>query len=237
MNLTSASTVIIYDPWWNPAVESQAADGPALERRIRQDNGLSELHLDGFHRHPRIILNYGCEIGLRLRQEGVDLLRPTLDDQGIYGMESVIFILPHTPDSPIHFLLSIINSKLINYLYSTKFLNVAVKAQYLKETPIPASSKADEDALSVLARRILSEKKADIAADTSALESEIDQLVYKLYNLTLEEIAIVEDSVKPKVKAKDKKSADSKVVKPSKTKKKITRKRKTTLPPSLPGWD
>ena len=26
LNLTSADTVIIYDPWWNPAVELQAAD-------------------------------------------------------------------------------------------------------------------------------------------------------------------------------------------------------------------
>ena len=26
LNLTSADTVIIYDPWWNPAAESQAAD-------------------------------------------------------------------------------------------------------------------------------------------------------------------------------------------------------------------
>jgi SNF2 family DNA or RNA helicase len=26
LNLTEADTVIIYDPWWNPAVESQAAD-------------------------------------------------------------------------------------------------------------------------------------------------------------------------------------------------------------------
>jgi hypothetical protein len=32
-------------------------------------------------------------------------------------------------------------------------------------------------------------------ADTSQLENQIDQLVYKLYNLTPEEIKIIEDSV------------------------------------------
>ena len=26
LNLTSADTVILYDPWWNPAAEAQAAD-------------------------------------------------------------------------------------------------------------------------------------------------------------------------------------------------------------------
>ena len=26
MNLTAADTVILYDPWWNPAVEEQAID-------------------------------------------------------------------------------------------------------------------------------------------------------------------------------------------------------------------
>ena len=26
LNLAEADTVIVYDPWWNPAVESQAAD-------------------------------------------------------------------------------------------------------------------------------------------------------------------------------------------------------------------
>jgi SNF2 family DNA or RNA helicase len=26
LNLTAADTVILYDPWWNPAVEDQAAD-------------------------------------------------------------------------------------------------------------------------------------------------------------------------------------------------------------------
>jgi SNF2 family DNA or RNA helicase len=34
LNLTEADTVIIYDPWWNPATESQAAD---RAHRIGQD--------------------------------------------------------------------------------------------------------------------------------------------------------------------------------------------------------
>lgn len=44
--------------------------------------------------------------------------------------------------------------------------------------------------------RILAAKKADPNADTSALEAEIDKLVYRLYDLTPEEIAVVESSAK-----------------------------------------
>ena len=47
-----------------------------------------------------------------------------------------------------------------------------------------------------LANQILSIKKENLNADTSPLENEIDQLVYKLYNLTPEEIKIIEDRVK-----------------------------------------
>jgi hypothetical protein len=39
---------------------------------------------------------------------------------------------------------------------------------------------------------VLAAKRADPQADTSELESEIDQLVYELYGLTEEEIKIVE---------------------------------------------
>ena len=34
LNLTAADTVILYDPWWNPAVEAQAID---RAHRIGQD--------------------------------------------------------------------------------------------------------------------------------------------------------------------------------------------------------
>jgi hypothetical protein len=39
-------------------------------------------------------------------------------------------------------------------------------------------------------------KKQDPNADTSVLEAEIDRMVYELYGLTEEEIAVVKDSVK-----------------------------------------
>ncbi len=44
--------------------------------------------------------------------------------------------------------------------------------------------------------RILAAKQRDASADTSALEREIDELVYALYGLTPEEIKIVEDAGK-----------------------------------------
>jgi hypothetical protein len=43
-----------------------------------------------------------------------------------------------------------------------------------------------------LVGRILAAKKRNPEADTSALEREIDQLVYRLYGLTEEEIDVVE---------------------------------------------
>lgn len=120
----------------------------------------------------------------------------TIDEEGVYGMESIIFIIPGSTDAPIYYLLAVLNSKLINHLYATKFLNVAIKAEYLKDTPIPNASKHDQEILSDLARRILAFKRADPAADVSALEREIDQHVYRLYGLTPEEIKIVEEGTK-----------------------------------------
>ncbi|MCZ7638618.1 MAG: hypothetical protein M5U12_22730 [Verrucomicrobia bacterium] len=44
--------------------------------------------------------------------------------------------------------------------------------------------------------RLLAAKARDAEADTSALEREMDQLVYALYGLTPEEIKIVEGAAK-----------------------------------------
>ncbi len=50
------------------------------------------------------------------------------------------------------------------------------------------------DHLESLVTQILTQKRQDPTADTSALEAEVDQLVYGLYGLTEEEIKIIEST-------------------------------------------
>ena len=58
--------------------------------------------------------------------------------------------------------------------------------------PIPKISAEKQRPLVDFVARILTAKDADPSADTSALEAEIDELVYALYGMTEEEIAVVE---------------------------------------------
>ena len=60
----------------------------------------------------------------------------------------------------------------------------------LSQIPIPTTKNASN--IENLVDKILAAKRANPAADVSAMEREIDQHVYKLYNLTPEEIKIVE---------------------------------------------
>ena len=71
----------------------------------------------------------------------------------------------------------------------------------IKRLPIPSPYMSNgksnggatiQSRIASLVEKALGAKEKDSNADISALESEIDQLVYKLYGLTDDEIAIVE---------------------------------------------
>ena len=70
------------------------------------------------------------------------------------------------------------------------------QAPQLRVMPFKAPSSAIDKSVSTLAVRVIEARANNPEADTSALEREIDQLVYQLYNLTPEEIAIVEGATK-----------------------------------------
>ena len=72
------------------------------------------------------------------------------------------------------------------------------KKQYVKLIHVPPITDANQHIatqIEELVEKIISAKQTTPDADTSTLENEIDILVYELYNLTEDEIAIVEGSV------------------------------------------
>ncbi|MCD4794219.1 MAG: Eco57I restriction-modification methylase domain-containing protein [Bacteroidales bacterium] len=99
--------------------------------------------------------------------------------------------------------LAVINSKLLSVLYKNLFSGMHMGGGYLRyrssflhELPFIKMAEEEQLKLSLIIDKILKLKKANPQADTTALEAEIDKMVYELYELTEEEIGIVEESVK-----------------------------------------
>ena len=76
--------------------------------------------------------------------------------------------------------------------WSDKVRGRMYEVNYYSTLQITKENQPIADQIINLIDHILSIKQQDPDADTSNLEKEIDQLVYKLYNLTDEEIKIVE---------------------------------------------
>jgi len=96
------------------------------------------------------------------------------------------------------YFLSIVNSKLLWwFLMNTGDILQGdarrLKTNYLNPFPLPKDNDK-ELLLTEKVNQILILKNENIDADTTALEKEIDQMVYKLYGLTDAEIQIVEES-------------------------------------------
>jgi TaqI-like C-terminal specificity domain len=123
-----------------------------------------------------------------------------------YCDEKLVFKKDINPFIPIDqrfqplYLLGILCSRFISYLY-LKSSSIATKDDFrqttlaeLRKLPIPVISEQDKRPIIENVAQILAIKNANPNADTSALEQEIDQLVYTLYGLTEEEIKIIEQS-------------------------------------------
>ena len=99
----------------------------------------------------------------------------------------------------LKYVLGILNSSIvcfsINILYNSMkmaggYLNIGTRE--LERIPIPSATKEQQQPIIDLVDKILAAKKANPQADTSDLEKQVDQLVYKLYNLTPTEIKTIE---------------------------------------------
>ena len=100
------------------------------------------------------------------------------------------------------YLLGILNSRFFLFAFKNYYAGghlgskgVRFKSEFMKNFPIPPITEVNQHItteMETLVEKIIAAKHADQNADTSNLENEIDKLVYELYNLTEDDIAIVE---------------------------------------------
>ncbi|MFP6255789.1 class I SAM-dependent DNA methyltransferase [Helicobacter pylori] len=131
---------------------------------------------------PRFYLDNGeCELG------------------GFYA-EATSFILT---GEHLRYLLGMLHSKLITFAFKTFYAGGGLgesgyryKKAFIERLPIPKITEKNQELARKItdgAKQILALKEKDPKANTQRLEQEIDALVYQLYNLTDEEIKIIEN--------------------------------------------
>ena len=141
---------------------------------------------DKFFKGPRIVI----------RQIVSDTMICAYVDEFALFNNSVLTIIDKSKEISLTSLLAILNSKAIGYYISTfgdksnQALFPRVSMKMLKQLPIPKIDNSQQMELDSLVEEVITMKK--IGNNTDALEYEIDKLVYDLYGLTEEEIAVIE---------------------------------------------
>ena len=202
--LTENATHKTSQPAFDGTVRRYTLDrGP--KRFIRYDQTLMEFKPERYFKGPRLLLRE-----LISRQFRLQSAKATDDFVTNKSMQSIL----QSPGGPeLNYLLGVINSRLISWYFLHRS-NIAQRDDFpkivLKETrelPIAPPDQTRHDDMVAKVEAMLEAKKQLSKARTdkdkayyeskcAALDRQIDRLVYDLYGLTPEEIAIVEEASK-----------------------------------------
>ena len=164
-----------------------------LKWRINWDNKIDNKYISytaKLHRPREERLFIGKEKILLPRKS--TKISCAYDTEQYYALNTAYICLLTNNDYHLKFILSLLNSKFINFFYSSLFLGWQITIPALNALPIKKLENDQQQPFITLVDQILAAKKKDPNADTSALERQIDKMVYELYGLTPEEIEIVE---------------------------------------------
>jgi len=108
--------------------------------------------------------------------------------------EATVFIMS---GRNLRYLIALLNSKFITYCFKTFYAGgdlrgntFRYKKSFLINLPLPKISTSQQKPFEELVNKIIVKKEK--GEDTTDLEREIDLMVYKLYDLTFDEVKIVE---------------------------------------------
>jgi hypothetical protein len=104
------------------------------------------------------------------------------------------------PQYKNNLLLALLNSKLFDFIYRSVYADKQqfprILIENIKMLCLPNVNQTLFANIEQIVQNILTLKQHQPSADTTALEQQIDQLVYQLYELTEEEIKLIEDFYK-----------------------------------------
>lgn len=132
-----------------------------------------------------------------IRQTG-DSIIAAIDNVGYYAIDSTnIIVVKSQYYNIINYLLAILNSKLINFYYQeisqeNGRVLAQVKPIRIKGIPMPRNIDLFTSKINSLVDVIMANKRIYPNADTKLEENKIDQLIYHLYDLTYDEVLIVD---------------------------------------------
>ncbi len=126
----------------------------------------------------------------------------TYNQENLYHTtKAYSWVKKETTTESYEYLLAIANSKLLWWFLKTTGDTLqgdarTFKTNYLNPFPLPENvSTIFESLVTQRVNEVLTAKKENPKTDTKSLEAQIDQLVYQLYGLTEEEVAIVEEAI------------------------------------------
>ena len=116
----------------------------------------------------------------------------SFDDQQYYALNTAYVCLPKNQDWNLKYLIGCLNSKLINFFYSNLYLGWQITIPALDSIPIVRADSSTQGQLAALVDEAAIHARAGDADALEKIERQIDQVVYRLYNLTSEEVSLIE---------------------------------------------
>jgi len=139
-----------------------------------------------FFTEPKILIVRTRNISLKER------IIATIDNEKNYNLNRISNIISKGENS-LEGLLGVLNSKLFNWLYSKRFFDYEIKPIYLRNSPMCDTNNVE---LVNLVKDVIRLRQTNNKYNISEQLAKIDAVVFQLYNLTNEEIEIIENSIK-----------------------------------------
>lgn len=180
------------------SLRSKMIKGAAIDRYLIKDkmsqgeieyldasSYLAENHggKSSHHKMPRIVMQGITGVNEKIR------IKCARIEPEIFCANSVNYLCLKKPDLEIGYILGLMNSKLINYIFAKTSTNSNVNGYEVDNLPIVVGDKETQVQIAQMVDKIMANYNSNI----NSLSKEIDNIVYRLYNLAPEEIKIIEE--------------------------------------------